>query len=165
MLKSSKGTMEKSSFIFHVPSITCTPCTMSPMGLAGEFTAFMVPLSLVILRPRRLASSFEMKLWVTLESNNAQAACELLRSFFAPNPYGCGLCLFGPLPYFYLGWASCLWVRRNNRQVILHGNGVIKSLNAMPIEFLSDMSDFLGQRHTLSSFSVLLRTKWFRSSC
>lgn len=85
------------------PKRSCTTCTMSPMGLAGEFTAFMVPLSLVILRPRHLASSFEMKLWVTPESNSAQAACELLGSFFAPNPYGCGLCPFGLLPYFYLG--------------------------------------------------------------
>lgn len=44
------------------------------IGLANEFTAFMVPHSLVTLRPRHLASYFEMKLCVTPMSSNARMA-------------------------------------------------------------------------------------------
>lgn len=36
------GTMEKSSFPFHIPSVKHIPCAVLVMGLAGEFTAFMV---------------------------------------------------------------------------------------------------------------------------
>ena len=45
ILKSSMGTIEKSNFPLHVPSIMCTPCAIPVIGLASEFTAFIVPSS------------------------------------------------------------------------------------------------------------------------
>ena len=77
ILKSSIGTIEKSSFPLHAPRVTCTPCAVPAMGLAGEFTAFIVPLSFVPFRPRRLASSSEMKLCVASVSSNARTAWPL----------------------------------------------------------------------------------------
>ena len=64
ILKSSIGTMEKSSFPLHVPRVVYTPCAIPAIGFVGEFTAFIVPYSLVALRPNRLASSMDTKLCV-----------------------------------------------------------------------------------------------------
>ena len=77
-LKNSMGTMEKLSFLLHVLSITCTPYAVLTMGLAGEFTAFMVPFSLVTLGPRCLASSSKIKLCIASVSSNVQMAWPLM---------------------------------------------------------------------------------------
>ena len=66
------GTMEKSSFPLHVPSVVYTPRAMLAIGLAGEFTAFVALPSLVVLRPKRLASSTDTKLCVVLVSSSAR---------------------------------------------------------------------------------------------
>ena len=76
--KSSIGTIEKLSFPFHVPSVTCTSRVVPANGLAGEFTALMVPPCCVTLRPRHLASSSEVKLCVAPVSMSAQMVWPLM---------------------------------------------------------------------------------------
>ena len=78
ILKSSIGTIEKSSFPLHVTSVTRTPYVVLVMRLAGEFTTFMVPPSFVTSRPRCLASSFEIKLCVAPVSSKAYMAWPLM---------------------------------------------------------------------------------------
>lgn len=74
LFKLSISTMEKSSFVLHAPSVTCRP--------------YKVSSSLVTLRPRCLASFFDMKLCVALVSSNARTTWPLMvtliymRAFF-----------------------------------------------------------------------------------
>ena len=72
ILKSSMGTMEKSSFPLHVPSVKWTPYAIPVIGLAGEFTAFIVPPSLVALTPKCLASFMDTKLCVAPVSSSVR---------------------------------------------------------------------------------------------
>ena len=85
--KSSIGTIEKSSFRFHVPSVTCTPRVVPSNGLAGEFTALLVPLCCVTLRPRHLASSSEMKLCVAPVSMSARMVWPLMSTLTNMSPF------------------------------------------------------------------------------
>ena len=54
---------------------------MPTIDLADEFTAFIVPLSLVALSPRHLASFLDMKLWVVLVCSKAQVPWPLIVAF------------------------------------------------------------------------------------
>lgn len=74
ILKSSMGTIEKWSSPLYVPTVTCTPCAVPLVGLVGKFTAFMMPHFLVTLRPKHLASSSEIKLYVTPVSSSTRMA-------------------------------------------------------------------------------------------
>lgn len=66
--------MEKLSFPLHIPNVTHTPSAVPAMGLTGEFTTFMVLSSFITLRPKRLASFFEIKLCVAPVSSKAHTA-------------------------------------------------------------------------------------------
>lgn len=79
--KSSIGTIEKSSFLLHVSSVTCITCAVPIISLEGEFIAFMVPHSFVALRPRRLTSSFKTKLCIALVPNNVRTVLPLMVTF------------------------------------------------------------------------------------
>ena len=55
-----------------------------------EFTAFMVPPSLVIMKPRHLVSSSDMKLCIALASSNEQTTWPLMVALTYMSPFFVG---------------------------------------------------------------------------